>query len=68
MMSEIKALQQEYATLSQRVLELYRRSDSPNIRDLQTREEQIVRRLRELGSSPYPARCEDDHLRAARAC
>lgn len=68
MSTEIKALQQEYAKLSQRVLELYRQSDNPNVRNLQTREEQIVTRLRELGSSPYPTESEDDHLRAARAC
>lgn len=68
MTSEIEALQQEYAKLHERVLDLHRRSDNPDVRAMQTREELIVTRLRELGSSPFPAQREAAHLRAARAC
>jgi hypothetical protein len=57
----IKQLRQSYAGLHDQVLEAYRRSDLPNIREMQDREFLIVRELQQLGGDPY------ELLRAARA-
>jgi uncharacterized membrane protein (DUF106 family) len=57
----IKRLREAYAGIHEQVLAAYRRSDNPNIRDLQDREYRIVKELRELGAEPY------EPLHAARA-
>jgi hypothetical protein len=68
-MHGIQKLQQEYAELSARVLELHRRpggeiGNRAELAKLQLREQAIVDELRQLGAAPCPC---PEHLRQARA-